>query len=1089
LIDLILIFFFKFKYSYTLDTLLRMSKRNASGIKNIINNLDNIRNISIIAHIDSGKCFTKGTPIMMSNGSTKYVEKIEKGDYVMGHNMKAGYITNVHNGHDDIYHINQNDVGLTYGVNGRHILVLQLVKDHLIEYDETNRTACLYYFENNQLCVIKRDAITLFDKVYLNMKVSMLKVISGLWQTLLINQNKRIARDKSWLYIPVEKYIKFPKSIQNMLNGIQLDWNHYNNTGNYKYLSTNINITYVGIDEYFGFEVTSNPLFMLSDGTVVHNSTLSDSLIVKAGFLAADKAGKACHTDTREDEKERGITIKSCSVSLHHIIPNDMLPYVSKKQPTNGNEFLINLIDSPGHVDFSSEVTAALRVTDGAVVVVECVGGVSVQTETVVRQSVQENIELVLMINKMDRAIVEQQLDPEALYQRFEKIIQDMNILMSTYGGERYPDNYFDPIKGNVVFGAAYHGWAFHLHTFAQMYSKINNMDVDKIIERLWGHHFINNKGKWTKTFDKQYTRGFVKMILEPIYMVYSIKTQDADHEPILKKLNKWGVKLSQTELTDIPKEILRAIMRRWLPAGDAVLEMIVQHLPSPKTAQKYRGKELYTGDLDSDIGQAIVNCDPTGPMTMFVSKMFPANDNRFYAFGRVFSGTIRNGQKVKIMGGNYVYGEKGDLVENQPIQRIVLMMARTTEPMTEVPCGNIVGLVGIDQHLKKTGTLSNRSDAYPIKPMKYSVSPVVRVAVEPKNVRNLIKLQQAIKKLDKSDPLVECTRSATGENIIAGAGELHVEICIHDLKKIANMDLIVSDPIVPYCETIMQPSMTCYTKSGSGLNRILIKAQPVPNQMVEDIINGTMSLNWTNKKLTRHMIDNYQFDISDFKRLWKFGPDKDTCTSVFTNDSKGVDNLDKVKDTMINGFRENIQKGILINEPVKGVQFKLMDATIHPDSAHHGADEIMPPIRKSMLAAMISGLPRLIEPVYMCQIYCPTDDVGTIYSFISQRRGEIFEEEPVVGNPMTILKSYLPVAESFGFTHKLREITHGRAFPTCVFDHWQIIDSDPYQEDSYAYKLVKEIRKRKGMSEDLPEINTFIDKMPKEFANKYSTD
>jgi elongation factor 2 len=1060
-----------------------MSKQNAIRVKKVIGNLPNIRNITVIAHIDSGKCFGDRTPILMADGKTKYVEDINNGDYVMGHDMKAGYVSGYHTGTGNMYLVKQSNDNLSYTVNGQHIMVFQLVTDHIIQYNDQLNTATLYYFENNKLQVTERQKYNFIDKVFLNVKLGVMSATKSMW--LGLQKKTGICRVGSWLYISVNEYMTYPENVKSMLAGVQLDYQHYNTSGKYIYSLNQITISDNGTGNYYGFEIKSNPLFMLSDGTIVHNSTLSDSLITKAGFIAADKAGKVCHTDTREDEKERGITIKACSVSLYHKVPEKVMPYIESKQETNGNEFLINLIDSPGHVDFSSEVTASLRVTDGAVCVVDCIGGVSVQTETVVRQSIQENIDLVLMINKMDRAIVEQQLEPELLYQRFNKIIEDMNVLMSIYGGNRYCENYFDPIKGNVVFGAAYHGWAFNVRNFAEMYSSINKMNIDKITKRLWGNYYISNDGKWSNN-ESNGKRGFVKLILDPIYMVYGIKLNNDPIEPVLAKMSKLYVNVSKDEITDKTNdEILCAIMRYWLPAGDAVLEMVIEHLPSPKKAQQYRGKQLYTGDLDSEVGQAIINCDPNGPMTMFVSKMFPANDGRFYAFGRVFSGTIKNGQKVKIMGSNYKYGDKNDLVEGKNIQRVVLMMAKNVEPIDEVPCGNIVGLVGIDQYMTKSGTLSN-VDAYPIKPMKYSVSPVVQVAVEPKNIKDMNKLQIAMKKLAKSDPLVQCIISDSGENIIAGAGELHIEICLYDLRKLADIEITVSEPVVPYCETIIEPSEVCYSKSSSGLNKILLKAQPVPDQMVADIETGALNLKAPAKELTRTCIDKYGFKVQDYKRLWGFGPEEATRTNVLTDESKGVPYLDTVRGSIINSFDTYIGEGVLTGQPLRGVHFNLTDAQIHSDPTHNGADEIMPTMRKAIYGAMISGKPRLVEPIFLCEIYCPTNDVGPIYGFMSQRRAEIISEEPVIGNPMTILKCYLPVAESFGFTNSLRELTHGRAFPTCVFDHWQVIKSDPYVEGSIGYDLVQKIRQRKGKPVELPDISKFVDKMPTEYSAIY---
>lgn len=223
--------------------------------------------------------------------------------------------------------------------------------------------------------------------------------------------------------------------------------------------------------------------------------------------------------------------------------------------------------------------------------------------------------------------------------------------------------------------------------------------------------------------------------------------------------------------------------MQKWLNAADALLEMIVLHLPSPKLAQKYRTSYLYEGPPEDEVSEAMMNCDPNGPLMMYVSKMVPTTDKgRFYAFGRVFSGTISTGQKVRIMGPNYVPGKKDDLFVKS-IQRTVLMMGRGAEAIADVPCGNTVGLVGVDQYLLKTGTITSSETAHNIRVMKYSVSPVVRVAVMPKNSADLPKLVDGLKKLSKSDPLVQCySDESTGEHIIAGCGELHIEICLKDL-------------------------------------------------------------------------------------------------------------------------------------------------------------------------------------------------------------------------------------------------------------------------------------------------------------------
>lgn len=223
-------------------------------------------------------------------------------------------------------------------------------------------------------------------------------------------------------------------------------------------------------------------------------STLTDSLVQRAGIISAAKAGEARFTDTRKDEQERGITIKSTAISLYAGMEDDDVKEIQQK--TVGNSFLINLIDSPGHVDFSSEVTAALRVTDGALVVVDCIEGVCVQTETVLRQSLGERIKPVVVINKIDRALLELQVTKEDLYQSFSRTIESVNVIIATYVDPVLGDCQVYPYKGTVAFASGLHGWAFTVRQFATRYSKKFGVDRVKMMERLWGDSYFNPKTK-----------------------------------------------------------------------------------------------------------------------------------------------------------------------------------------------------------------------------------------------------------------------------------------------------------------------------------------------------------------------------------------------------------------------------------------------------------------------------------------------------------------------------------------------------------------------------------------------------------------
>jgi elongation factor 2 len=356
--------------------------------------------------------------------------------------------------------------------------------------------------------------------------------------------------------------------------------------------------------------------------------------------------------------------------------------------------FLINLIDSPGHVDFSSEVTAALRVTDGALVVVDCVSGVCVQTETVLRQAIAERIKPILFMNKMDRALLELQLEQEDMYQTFQRCVENVNVIIATYNDESGPmgDIQVDPMKGTVGFGAGLHGWAFTLKEFSEMYASKFKIEVPKLMKRFWGDNFYSPKDKkWSTNQSEGYVRGFNQFILDPIFKIFS-SVMNFKKDEYMKLIEKLSIKIlpeDKDKLIEGGKPLLKAVMKSWLPAGDTLLSMIAIHLPSPYTAQKYRTEMLYEGPHDDEAFNGMKACDPNGPLMMYISKMVPTSDKgRFYAFGRVFSGIVATGQKARIMGPNYVPGKKEDLCI-KAIQRTILMMGRYTEPIENVPCGN----------------------------------------------------------------------------------------------------------------------------------------------------------------------------------------------------------------------------------------------------------------------------------------------------------------------------------------------------------------------------------------------------------------
>jgi len=813
-------------------------------------------------------------------------------------------------------------------------------------------------------------------------------------------------------------------------------------------------------------------------------STLTDSLVGKAGIIAQSKAGEMRFTDTRKDEQERCITIKSTAISMYFEVNDRDVIFIKEEnqREKNSKGFLINLIDSPGHVDFSSEVTAALRVTDGALVVVDCVSGVCVQTETVLRQAIAERIKPVLFMNKMDRALLELQLEPEDLYQTFQRIVENVNVIIATYGDESGPmgDIKVDPCKGSVGFGSGLHGWAFTLKQFSELYSDKFKIDVEKLMRRLWGENFYNPKSKkWAKSKEsEEFKRSFCMFVLDPIFKVFeTIMKYKTDEIP--KLLEKVNVVLKGDDKDKDGKQLLKVVMRQWLPAGDSLLQMIAIHLPSPLTAQKYRMEMLYEGPHDDEAALGIKTCDPNAPLMMYISKMVPTSDKgRFYAFGRVFAGVVQAGQKVRIMGPNYLPGKKEDLYE-KAIQRTVLMMGRSTEAIADVPCGNICGLVGVDQFILKTGTISTFKDAHNLKVMKFSVSPVVRVAVEAKNPADLPKLVEGLKRLSKSDPMVQCLIEESGEHIVAGAGELHLEICLKDLEEDhACIPIKVSDPVVSYRETVSEESdILCLAKSPNKHNRLYMKARPMAEGLPEDIDKGDVNARDDFKSRAKLLSEKFEMDQTEARKIWCFGPDG-TGPNFIIDCTKGVQYLNEIKDSVVAGFQWATKEGVLAEENMRGVRFDIHDVTLHADAIHRGGGQIIPTSRRVLYAAILTAQPRLLEPVYLCEIQCPENAVGGIYGVLNRRRGHVFEESQVPGTPMFMVKSYLPVNESFGFTADLRSNTGGQAFPQSVFDHWQILPGDPFDDKSRPYQIIQDARKRKGLKEGLPKLDDYLDKL-----------
>merc|ERR1719359_474748 len=548
-------------------------------------------------------------------------------------------------------------------------------------------------------------------------------------------------------------------------------------------------------------------------------------------------------------------------------------------------------------------------------------------------------------------------MEPEDMYNRFRQSMENVNVIIATYNDALMGDVQVDPAKGTVAFGSGLHGWGFNVERFAKIYASKMGVDKEKMMKRLWGDSFFNAKKKtWTNVqqpegCDKPLERAFCQFIMTPINQLMTSIMND-NKEKYEKMMGTLGVVLKGDEKNLIGKPLMKRTMQIWINAADTLLAMIVSKLPSPRAAQKYRVENLYEGPMDDEAASAIRACDAAGGLMMYVSKMVPTADKgRFYAFGRVFSGTIATGQKVRIQGPYYKPGSKEDLnVKN--IQRTVLMMGRTTEQIADVPCGNTVALVGIDAFLLKSGTLTTLETAHNIAAMKYSVSPVVKVAIKAKDGKDLPKLVEGLKKLSKSDPLVVCTTEESGEHVIAGCGELHVEICLKDLREeYAQCDFIMSDPVVSYRETVGgESNQTCLSKSPNKHNRLYVIADKLPEELNKDIEDGKCGPKADIKDKVKILKEKYDWDDTSARKIWCYGPDTDGPNLV-VDETQGVQYLNEIKEHVNSGFQWVTKEGPLCEENMRGIRFNIRDVTLHTDSIHRGAGQLMPATRRVCFA------------------------------------------------------------------------------------------------------------------------------------------
>ena len=694
-------------------------------------------------------------------------------------------------------------------------------------------------------------------------------------------------------------------------------------------------------------------------------TTLSDNLIAGAGMMSEDLAGKSRVLDFDEQESARGITINAASASMVHSVEE--------------TDFLINLIDTPGHVDFGGDVTRAMRAVDGCFILTCAVEGAMPQTETVVRQALKEKVKPVLFINKVDRLINELQVTPEDMQERFMNQITKVNKLIRQFAPDEYKKSWQVSVAdGTVAFGSAYHNWGITVP-----YMQKSGISFKDIFD------YCNNE----------------------------------EQKELAKKA----------------------------PVHEVLLDMAVSQLPSPVVAQPYRIPNIWTGDSESEMGQAMINCDPEGPLALMITKIWMDPHAGEVAVGRLYSGTINHGESLWAIGGS----------KAERVQQVSMMVGGDRISIPKIVAGNIAALTGIRSAAAGV-TVARDKDIIPFEAIRHYSEPVVTVAVEPKSMKDLPKFIDALRSLAKADASLQVTTNAeTGEALLAGMGELHLEITTYRIEEEQGIKVSVSEPIVVYRETTAgnNHGRPFEGKSPNRHNRFYIEVEQLPIEVVDalrqgEIGSGTIRPNDA-KEIGRKFAE-YGMDKDMMRKTYAING-----TNVLVNDTKGIQYLHETKELLIEAFNEVCKKGPIAEEPVMSVMVKLKDAKLHEDAIHRGPAQTIPAMRNAIKGALVRANTALMEPMQKMHVSVPNDWLGGVTREITQRRGEI-EDMPSDGEITTVIGK-VPVAETFGFSNDIRAASQGRAVwnsENCGFEELP---------RSLLEKVVGEIRERKGMKPEIP--------------------
>ena len=707
-------------------------------------------------------------------------------------------------------------------------------------------------------------------------------------------------------------------------------------------------------------------------GVIAHvdhgKTTMSDNLLGYAGIISPQAAGRALALDSMKLEQDRQMTIVQANVTL-----------LFEKA---GQEYVVNMIDTPGHIDFTGRVTRSLRAIDGAVVVSDSVEGIMTQTETVTRQALEERVRPVLYINKIDRLIKELRLTPEKMQEWLANIVSTFNGLIDTYAEPEYKEKWKVSIQdGSVSFGSAKDRWGF-------------NIDIMK------------EKG----------------ISFKDIYAAY----QDG------------------ANVDDLAKKA---------PLAEAVLGMVVKHHPPPHVAQKYRIPKIWKGDLESDIGKAILNCDDNGPAVMMIVNMAMDPAAGPVAIGRLFSGTLKDGMQVHLI----------DTKREGKIQSVNFFMGNQREMVGELGAGNIPALLGLTE-ARAGQTLSTVKDVAIFEGIKYVSEPVVQIAVEAKFPKDLPKLVEALRRITIEDPnLVVKINEESGETVIAGMGVLHLEIAT-SLIGDAGVQIVTSQPLINYRETIQSGSEAVMSKSPNRHNKIFMKVEPLEPEIADMIRAGQLS-EMKDKKEMENLLKSKGWDTDTAKRVMRF----DSRGNIMINGTKGVQFIQESTDSILSGFEEVMKEGPLAREQVRNCKFTFTHFVPHEDTAHRGLSQLSPAARRACMGAMLKAQPILLEPMLGIEVRVPQDMIGNVASVLSGKRGKVLDMQQK--GVTSIITGEIPASETFDIAEVMRGQTAGKAMWNTHFKAWTPMPK------SIQATLIAETRKRKGLPPDPPTADEFIDK------------